>query len=70
MTKKIKKPYKTEREFRIAITEYERGMINAWQHIITIAKSCIKAHEEEFKPNRIKAIVKFNKHLYESDESL
>jgi len=58
--------YKSEREFIVALQEYEYGMISAWKHIGFIIKSCIKEHRKLLRKERLVKLVKMNTHLIES----
>jgi len=61
----MKKPYKSEREFIIANMEFERGMISAWNHIIALASSCVRAHEKNVNKKYQTKLAKTNAHLIE-----
>ena len=51
---------KTKKEFILEHKAYEKGMIQAWKHIINLCNSCIRAHRLELSKKRIEELVKMN----------
>ena len=43
----------TKREFIIQHKAFEKGMIQAWKHIIALANGCVKAHRGELTKKRV-----------------